>query len=724
MATPKQKEKLTKEKSKKTVSPGSDRTLRQRKIKVETEDEDSSYMSLDVLAQVASATLEKEPAGSKHKSPAKRITKRNVQNLEMFNLEQIQLLSERCLVNFFSKLTSNEITRNFIFTCALMPDKCEVQYKSFGNETQARLRMKKHLNAHIQDLLKEQKDPKNKNMQEFVAEPVHVKEKRQKEISGPKRKPTTGSKNYVYNRTSKPKRKRYTELDAQVPSDQNELVDEADVQMERVDGDDKESLIQQHFSERSFMLRKYAHKQSTRLQQKLMKKGETTKEVTIEGGEESDVGDDTEKRIEENEQFIIELLSRTQPHHDHGYTTIFGKKKGIEDIEFESNEEEVNDSTDYGQIYGKTGIIIHPDRKAEPILCLGNVSVMDELSSSGTSTDEASKTIIVCAEEIIDENPEEEINLVEGTEKVGDSGKRPYPPMPRFPGAWKGRIADDELYNDDEDFSMLRKRRKVDKEGSAEWERKAALKCIRELKGKKKDDKQPLYCRICKDKTFTASATLMYHYRSHAGIKPFVCLICNTTFTRQHSLNYHMLIHNNQSRFTCKDCGRKFRHPSHFKEHLRRHTGETPFVCTDCPQRFKTRNTYKRHLKTRHGKLLTADGIRWLSVEEFAKIRTKPYRRSPERQRRKSKEQTILPSRRSIDVEGQSDSDSSTISVTGDLDELVDIKLEMDQPLDLGENQADMLSEVQDVDDQDQKPVLDDLRKIIVPFGVNIAVNS
>jgi len=50
-----------------------------------------------------------------------------------------------------------------------------------------------------------------------------------------------------------------------------------------------------------------------------------------------------------------------------------------------------------------------------------------------------------------------------------------------------------------------------------------------------------------------------------AGIKPFVCLICNTTFTRQHSLNYHMLIHKNLNRFTCKECGRMFRHPSHYK---------------------------------------------------------------------------------------------------------------------------------------------------------------
>lgn len=38
-------------------------------------------------------------------------------------------------------------------------------------------------------------------------------------------------------------------------------------------------------------------------------------------------------KIEENEQFIIELLSKTQPHHDHGYTTIFGKRLNTEQVD-------------------------------------------------------------------------------------------------------------------------------------------------------------------------------------------------------------------------------------------------------------------------------------------------------------------------------------------------------------------------------------------------------
>ncbi|OAD61338.1 hypothetical protein WN48_01845 [Eufriesea mexicana] len=160
--------------------------------------------------------------------------------------------------------------------------------------------------------------------------------------------------------------------------------------------------------------------------------------------------------------------------------------------------------------------------------------------------------------------------------------------------------------------------------GTSKEEREMALAFMDRIKKKGNPTGSNLECRICNPpRSFTAPTTLVSHYRSHAGIKPYECRICRAVFTRRHSLKYHMLIHQNQTRFTCADCGKKFRHPSHFREHRRRHTGEAPFGCDDCGQRFKTRNTYKRHLKTRHGKVLTTTGeLLYLSEEDFQKVRT------------------------------------------------------------------------------------------------------
>ena len=115
--------------------------------------------------------------------------------------------------------------------------------------------------------------------------------------------------------------------------------------------------------------------------------------------------EETERRLEENEQFIIDLLSRTQPHHDHSYTTIFGKKKSFNTLEIlGASDDEVDEDEDENLKFYCGREIIRPKRNAEPILCLGNVSVMDELSGYGH--DEASKTIIVCAEEIVGDRSE------------------------------------------------------------------------------------------------------------------------------------------------------------------------------------------------------------------------------------------------------------------------------------------------------------------------------
>ena len=152
-------------------------------------------------------------------------------------------------------------------------------------------------------------------------------------------------------------------------------------------------------------------------------------------------------------------------------------------------------------------------------------------------------------------------------------------------------------------------------------------------------------------------------------------------------------------------------------------------------------------------------------MEEFAKIRTKPYRRTPDRPNRKLKSKYTgidsadlpLPGKklheRSGD-DGGTDSeggDSSTISVTGDLGELVDIKLEIDNALQLEEavRNHEMIESRKLVATQqtiqgflpDQKTILTDLGtlqgsvlqslqsagegdKLYVPLGVNLPVNS
>jgi hypothetical protein len=56
---------------------------------------------------------------------------------------------------------------------------------------------------------------------------------------------------------------------------------------------------------------------------------------------------DTDKCIAVNDQFIIDLLSRSQPHHDHCYTTIFGKRRGAEMMhyEIETSEDESDEES-------------------------------------------------------------------------------------------------------------------------------------------------------------------------------------------------------------------------------------------------------------------------------------------------------------------------------------------------------------------------------------------
>jgi len=68
-------------------------------------------------------------------------------------LEQIWALNDKQLVALFAEPASNELTRNFAYTCMLMPDSCTAIFTSFGSELKARNAVKEHLLNHLRELV-------------------------------------------------------------------------------------------------------------------------------------------------------------------------------------------------------------------------------------------------------------------------------------------------------------------------------------------------------------------------------------------------------------------------------------------------------------------------------------------------------------------------------------------------------------------------------------------
>ncbi|XP_046439943.1 uncharacterized protein LOC124191035 isoform X2 [Daphnia pulex] len=702
----------------------------------ESRDDDSCHADsglLNMLAEVASATLHNDSLARKTRNPRGRPRKQVTEgrpepeqettDANKLSLAQLQLLTEKQLVDLFSLMDSDEIRRTFSYSCHLL-QRCQYTASSFGSEMKARQEMQKHLSEHVRDLMRKARESagfrftatpvasKTKKIPAVVKETTRLspvrkpKEKTMKiKLQAPSKKtvpppPQTAAMAKAtrgpLKKTSQPspqaKSPRQNKANKEEPSPTKKEVPGNKRKRRSVgafaDGEEENmnaslmagiDVAPEEVTVKEKWLKLY-HDKYRAVDEARFRAIQA--DLSPDSDVEQEYGEVAEEVVVTSEEPTAGSSSNTTSLPDHDYNIYRVNKKtkavvvnvseeasGLQDEQMEAvaqsvaaaaQEKEKLKRKRGGQAQS-SGIPLHSfmleettkqskvvvkNKPTEPLPCVGSevvvgynpnefylmksseLPVIEDLRHQKTVVAEASTAgaqpqfTFVCMNEdgeLIEETVEEPSIFLE------DDEEQLLEQVAAQASGVRGQVRE---VPEKDMVDIARKRAKVKPKfvSQSAGERELALQYIGELKQQRGSGADSLHCKICSPvRTFTAPTTLLSHYRSHAGIKPYECRRCGAVFTRQHSLNYHMLIHANLSRFTCPDCHRQFRHPSHYKEHRRRHTGEAPYECSDCMQRFRTRNSYKRHLMTRHGKLLTSTGgLIILPEEEFNKVRCKP----------------------------------------------------------------------------------------------------
>lgn len=106
----------------------------------------------------------------------------------------------------------------------------------------------------------------------------------------------------------------------------------------------------------------------------------------------------------------------------------------------------------------------------------------------------------------------------------------------------------------------------TDIEGSASGSQSAEPK---RTKPRSKRSLYSLECRIC-HKFLSSNRSRIDHENTHAGRRPYVCVVCAKSFTSQSALGNHVKqVHINDRPHKCLSCGKRY----NFRAILERHIG-------------------------------------------------------------------------------------------------------------------------------------------------------
>ncbi|XP_072279575.1 gastrula zinc finger protein XlCGF48.2-like [Pyxicephalus adspersus] len=111
---------------------------------------------------------------------------------------------------------------------------------------------------------------------------------------------------------------------------------------------------------------------------------------------------------------------------------------------------------------------------------------------------------------------------------------------------------------------------------------------------------KPFSCSEC-GKGFNHKAHFMSHERTHTGEKPFSCAECGRRFAVMSNLTKHQRSHTGEKPFSCSECGKSFTQKGYLISHWRIHTGEKPFSCSECGKCFASRSDLAKHKRIHTG---------------------------------------------------------------------------------------------------------------------------
>ncbi|KAJ8975024.1 hypothetical protein NQ317_012464 [Molorchus minor] len=118
---------------------------------------------------------------------------------------------------------------------------------------------------------------------------------------------------------------------------------------------------------------------------------------------------------------------------------------------------------------------------------------------------------------------------------------------------------------------------------------------------KRNKKKVSLQCLEC-DRVFTHRNSLVYHMRSHSGIRPHQCDQCGKSFFASSALKVHLRLHSGDKPYNCEHCGKKFRQWGDLKYHITSiHSNEKNFQCEYCGKEFARKYSLVVHRRIHTG---------------------------------------------------------------------------------------------------------------------------